>query len=393
MAKIISTKQKNHLEKICLARIYSGEFRYLQPRTDENGIDRRFLHIAHFLAEFRVSTKKILIDLGCTDRDLADWKKQGLIENSRHLYKPSIHSKKPKIVGIYLLKTKGFKYLKRYHPYWSGLFETWYKHSCQILGLEPIFKTPHIAKNPTNSHMFEHEIGVQTIVLKKYLETEPHSFESPFDFEYIIFGKASIDAKINHALGLIQPSSEYSWKYDAILVDNIFLKDESWVVNAMRQEIYSNMLMQLDNLVEAEKQNWQQNYYWDNEFSPKNLANFKKNKLNELHDYINSLIENSPKRILIEFERSAKKQEEYDNFFAKIFKSINYLAEINIVVHSSLENKIINEYKHRENGSTQWHRNGLKTFIPNYNELNLLFFYKTTDSEIVEQAGFKFKNS
>ena len=319
---------RQNLEKNRNRRIELGQARQLLPRSNQMGIDERFLHIGHLLADWGFSPRKLLIRYGCTDKDITQWKTDKLIVPVQNAYRPTPYAQSATVVTSYSLTQKGQAYLRQHHFIWNDQLEEIYHQALKQQKIEPIFTKPSMNMVAPQSANFEHNIAALTAAIY-YQEQNPH---------VTIFGPALIRSKINHVLGLPIPRNKDAWQYDAILcalpetveeINHNLHYYRHWV--AQLTEERDRKLAEIDQEMKGTLQYFldypDDHYYYcikhgqslDEE--PNKIrcqAQKKKDAVHQNYEQAITKQKNQKRAIVLEYERSYKNNRETDNFIFKL---------------------------------------------------------------------------
>jgi len=343
---------RQNLIKVRQRKVEKGLARALHPRLDEDGIDQRFLLIGSVLADWGFATRPLLIKCGCTDRDITEWKRNKLIVAGMEAYRPTPYAQTKVAVSYYCLTAKGQSYIKANHPIWNGHLEKIYCTAMKQMGKEAVFSTPKINAIAPQSFYFEHDIAALCCAM--------HFAISDATYKGMhLFGRALIKSKINHVLGLPIPNNQEAWQYDAILC-HLPTSSEEIIANQRyyrywEQPLKDELAQKIAEIDEEENDAFhhpngyyfsEEHYYhclnrnisMDEDVRPlrEKLAQRRQLAHQNYTDQVARMEEAHPNRAMIlEFERSKKKEKELDNFIVKMMAAVK--SDAHPVVVSSTE--------------------------------------------------------
>lgn len=350
-AKAVHNLRQN-LAKVRQRKVEKGLARALHPRLNANGIDQRFLLIGGLLADWGFATRPLLIKYGCTDRDITEWKRDKLIVAGMEAYRPTPYAQTKVAVSYYCLTVKGQSYLKKHHLIWNGQLEQIYREAMKRMGKEPVFSTPKINAIAPQSFYFEHDIAALCCAIRFLLNDDTYQ-------NMHLFGRALIKSRINHVLGLPIPNHKEAWQYDAILC-KLPVSVEEIITNQRyyrywEQPLKDELTQKIAKIDEDENDTFHQphsyyfneNHYYhcliqgismEEDVRPirEKLSRRRQQAHQEYTDQVAKMEKSHPNRAMIlEFERSKKKEKELDNFIVKMMAAVK--SDATPVVVSSTE--------------------------------------------------------
>lgn len=413
--------RRRNLVNVRQRRVELGQARDLLSRSDENGIDMRFLSIANLLADWGFATRPLMIKFGCTDRDVTQWKRDKLIVAGMEAYRPSPYAQTKVAVAYYSLAPKGQAYLKKHHPIWNGLFEQIYRDVMKEMDKEPVFTTPKINAIAPQSFYFEHDIAALCCAM--------NFMDDPVYQNMYLFGRALIKAKINHVLGLPIPKHREAWQYDAILCALPSTKEEIMTnqryYRYWEEPLKEELAQKLAEIDEEEKRifnfdGW--GYYFsdmhifdcqrlgisiEEDMQPlkEGFEQQRQDAQNHYASEVSRMEKAHPNRAMIlEFERSKKKDKELDNFVAKMASAVRSDATPTVICSSkALGNSMMKHFEQatQKGWGSKWHRRtdyteygkstswvGEKIYFKDLDKVEVLY----AESEFINDfAGFAFR--